>query len=132
MLPAAFSMTKPFSFNKSHRLLKNAQFQYAYRRGRSYSHQSMVLIVAKSRGKTRVGFSVGKKVGNSVKRSRAKRLLRESYRLQRPMLRSGLSLIFVAKAPLLETPFAQVQTIMGQLLGKAGCYRNELDTAADH
>ncbi len=92
----------------------------------------MVLIVAKSRGKTRAGFSVGKKVGNSVKRSRAKRLLRESYRLQLPMIRNGLSLVFVAKAPLVETPFDQVQSVMAQLLSKAGCYQNDMDTKAGH
>jgi ribonuclease P protein component len=125
-------MKKQFSFAKSYRLLKNAQFQYAYRRGRSFGNNAMVLIVAKSRGKTRVGFAAGKKVGNSVKRSRAKRLLRESYRLQRPALRPGFSLVFVAKPPLLETPFVQLQGIMAQLLSKAGCYQDAVDTAAGH
>lgn len=125
-------MTKKFAFAKSQRLLRNAQFQYTYRRGRSYPSYSMVLIVAKSRGKTRVGFSVGKKVGNSVRRSRAKRLLRESYRLLAHRLRSGLSLVFVARSALVDTSFEKVRSTMDQLLTKAGCYQEESDENITH
>lgn len=124
-------MTNQFAFPKSKRLLHNAQFQYAYRRGRSHPSQTMILIVAKARGKTRAGFSVGKKVGNSVYRSRAKRLLRESYRLLAYQIKNGLSLVFVARATIVGTPFAQVQTTMLQLLSKAGCIKDTVENEND-
>ena len=92
----------------------------------------MILIVAKMRGQTRVGFSVGKKVGNSVRRSRAKRLLRESYRLTANDLRNGLCLVFVARAALVNEPFEQVRRNMAQLLRKAKCFREDVDENNTH
>ena len=118
---------KQYAFDKSKRLTKRAHFQSTYRRGRSCADGGMVLIVARSRGKTRVGFSVGKKVGNSVVRNRARRLLRESYRLIAPEVRDGFNLIFVGRASLARCTFVQVQRSMRALLTKGGCLK-----AMDH
>ena len=59
-----------------------------YRRGKSFSTDILVLYIFKNNRNTvdgqeinRVGISVSKKVGKSVVRSRVKRLISESYRL---------------------------------------------------
>jgi len=48
----------------------------------------------------KVGFSVGRRVGNAVVRNRVKRLLREFYRCHKPLFPAGSrTAIVVRKAP---------------------------------
>ncbi|ACB86480.1 ribonuclease P protein component [Natranaerobius thermophilus] len=79
-------------------LKKNYQFRRVFRYGQSYATKYIVLFVLEnSLNINRVGFSVGKKVGNSVTRNRVKRLLREVYRLNNPNMMQGYDLILLAR-----------------------------------
>ena len=118
-------MIRPYSFDKSRRLLRNSQFQYTYRRGKSCADARMVLVAASSRGRTRIGFSVGKKVGNSVVRSRVKRLMRESCRLLYPSLQNGYNIVFIARSAMKDATFAETNATMTALLKKGGYFREE-------
>ena len=72
-----------------YKLRKNTEFRLVYRRGKSYANKLLVLYVFNNKKNineenelyNKVGISVSKKVGNSVVRSRSKRLIYESYRL---------------------------------------------------
>ena len=65
----------------SESLKKNRDFQVVYKNGRSYANKYLVMyIMENDQNKNRLGISVSKKVGNSVKRNRARRLMKESYR----------------------------------------------------
>ena len=101
---------------KQHKLRKNLEFRLVYRRGKSYSNNLLVLYVMKNRRNrderhkefNKVGISVSKKVGKSVIRSRVKRLISESYRLNTDSLNffrtkpepcvSSYSLFFLVKS----------------------------------
>lgn len=68
-----------------------------------------------------VGFIAPKKIGNAVKRSQAKRLMREAYRLNQHLLtdnpelkKTGLHFVFMAKHANLT--FSEVQEDVIQLL----------------
>lgn len=83
---------------KIQRLRKNSEFRLVYRRGKSFSTDLLVLYIFKNYrnsvdGKdiNRVGISVSKKVGKSVVRSRVKRLISESYRLNSEKLIKNLT-----------------------------------------
>jgi ribonuclease P protein component len=56
----------------------------------------------------RVGFVASKKLGNAVKRARAKRRLRALFLKMAPRLRCG-EYILVAKPPVLEVPFSEME-----------------------
>ena len=50
-----------------HRLRKNSQFQYVYKKGKGSGVKEISLIYVPASGKKRVGFAVGKKIANSGK-----------------------------------------------------------------
>ena len=63
-------------------LRKKSDFDAIYRAGESVPDRYVVLFYRKNDlPYTRTAFLASKKVGNSVQRNRAKRLMRESYRL---------------------------------------------------
>ena len=79
-------------------LRKKSDFDAIYRAGRSVPDKYVVLFLRKNDlPYSRTAFLASKKVGNSVQRNRAKRLMRESYRLNRDRFSAGYDLIFIAR-----------------------------------
>ena len=102
-------------------LKENKDFRRLYARGKSYVSPALVTYVMKNRaGGVRVGITTSKKIGNAVKRSRSRRVIREAVRALAPRIRDGYDLVLVARG---KTPFVkstQVQETLEQQLGKAG------------
>ena len=59
--------------------------------------------------RSRLGVVVSKKVGGSVVRSRAKRLLREAFRLHQHELTQPVDLVLVARQSIVGDSFADVE-----------------------
>jgi ribonuclease P protein component len=99
------------------RLAKPADFDRVRRLGTSWAGRLLVLLtLANGLDYTRCGFSAGRSVGGAVKRNRAKRLLREAVRLHLRQLRPGWDLVWLARAPMAEARFPEVQaSVAGQL-----------------
>lgn len=104
-----------------YRLRSNKQFQQVRREGRSWTHPLLVLCaLPNGLGYSRFGFSVSHWVGKAVVRNRAKRLLREATRLRQGDIEKGWDLVFIARHPIREADFKQVDQAVGQLLRRAG------------
>ena len=69
---------------------------------------------------SRLGVVVSRKVGGSVVRSRAKRLLRESFRLHQHELTEPLDLVLVARPSIAGRAFAAVEQDFLGTLRRAG------------
>ena len=68
--------------NKVNRLKKRKEFNYVYKKGMVIHSANFTLHVARSfRRVTQIGISISKQVGNSVVRSRVKRIISEACRL---------------------------------------------------
>ena len=79
-------------------LRKKSDFDAIYRTGKSVHDRYVVLFYRRNDlPYARTAFLASKKVGNSVQRNRAKRLMRESYRLNRDRFSAGYDLIFIAR-----------------------------------
>jgi len=74
---------------------------------------------------SRVGFSVGKRVGNAVERNRVKRRLRESVRRKLVDMMSGWDLIITARTGAAEADYAALDVELNELLTRARILRAE-------
>ncbi len=113
-----------FSLPKETRLLKRAEFLRVYNEGARIEGRFMtVFILPSKRSVHRVGVTATKKaIGNAVMRNRAKRLLRESFRLSRADLdavRQRYDWVLNARRSLthakLEKPLSELKQIVGRI-----------------
>jgi ribonuclease P protein component len=87
-----------FSFPKSERILKRADFVNLNRSGkRLYTKHFTLILKRNGQGVTRLGVTAGKHAGNAVRRNRLKRLVREYYRLSKACLPQGYDIVIIAK-----------------------------------
>jgi ribonuclease P protein component len=110
-------------------LTRNTDFRRLYKRGRSLIDRNVVIYFSKNKlGVNRVGFTVGKKIGGAVVRNRAKRLMRESFRLLEPRLREGYDFVFVSRSRLPHLHRQAVDASFTRLLGGADLLKKEGST----
>lgn len=114
---------------KKYRIRKNTEFRTVYRRGKSFSNLLLVLYIYRNGTNiNRCGISVSKKVGKSVIRSRVKRLIGESYRLNNEGLKTGYDLVFIARNPSNDKGYKVIESNLKNLLKKAGLINNAKNT----
>lgn len=92
--------------------LKNYnEFKNVYENGKSYANRYLVMYVLKNEeNRMRLGISVSKKVGNSVVRHRLTRLVRESFRLNRNLLDSSLSIVVVGRTTAKGRSYEEIES----------------------
>ena len=106
-----------FELNRSEIL---RDFKLVHAKGKSFANREMVLYVLREEeiaGK--VGFAAGKKLGNAVIRNRVKRLLRESYRLNKNKISKDYALILVGRKSLVEANVDVAIKAFLELCGRA-------------
>lgn len=109
MLPLAF------------RLKRRSDFGRIYSRGRSNATDLIVVYVLQTRDdSTKIGFSVSKKLGDAVARNRVRRLLREAVRPYLPQLKTGYSVIVLARVKAGTATLSQFTVALDKLFSKLG------------
>ncbi len=68
---------------------------------------------------TRLGVVTSRKIGNAVKRSRARRLLRECFRLHQHEIARAVDLVLVARNSIVGKKLREVEEDFLRALGKA-------------
>ncbi|MBS7369535.1 MAG: ribonuclease P protein component [Oscillospiraceae bacterium] len=101
-------------FRKRYVVIKNNRdFSYLFKKGESVVTYGFVCYMRPRRGgSNRLGIVTGKKVGNAVKRNRARRIIREAFRLIDPVIKEKTQkrydFVFVARG---KTPSLKMQAI---------------------
>ena len=100
-------------------LKKNHEFRRLYQKGASAVGGAMVVYCRKNRlGHNRLGLTASVKLGGAVVRNRARRRLREVYRLNSPRLRQGWDIILVARGRTLTASWKELNDTFLRLCRK--------------
>ena len=127
------------TFPKSERLKYGHEFRAVYEHGRKSVGRFAVLYVVdepagsveasasaglrrdkSKRGERAIGVVTGRAVGGAVQRNRARRLLREAYRLNKHKLKPNLRMVLVARTAIAGKTFSDVETELLNLFRTAG------------
>jgi ribonuclease P protein component len=91
---------RPRSFPATERLRTDREFREVVRKGaRLHTTHYTVYRDSLGAGKRQVGISAGKRAGGAVARNRAKRLLREFYRMHKNVFPMGTRTAIVVRKP---------------------------------
>ena len=108
---------------REQRLRKRKDFAAAYREGRVYGNQLLVLRVVPHDGDlTRFGFVTGKAVGGAVIRNRVKRRLRAAARSLDAQ--AGIDVVVGARRSASDASYHALHTALTKLMARAGALRN--------
>ncbi len=107
-------------------LKENHEFRRLYRKGASAVGGGMVVYCKKNRlGRNRLGLTASTKLGKAVVRNRARRRLREVYRLNTPAMKQGYDVILVARSRTVTASWGELNSTFLRLCGKLDLLREE-------
>jgi ribonuclease P protein component len=107
-------------------LKKNRDFRRLYNSPKNAAGPYVAVYVRRNRQNVnRLGITVSTKIGKAVKRNRARRRIREAYRLMEERLIPGYDIVIVARAKCLTVPFSALMESMAELITKLGAMKND-------
>ena len=103
------------------RLRNPRDFERVRSQGRNRSNRLLAISVSPNElGSNRYGFAAGRGIGSTVRRNRAKRLMREAARHLHPRIAPGHDIIFVARNRVNpDTTLDEIQEAMTDLLRRS-------------
>ena len=98
------------SITPKERIRKQREFSLIYKKGNRYRGKYFITIyLPNDGGHSRVAVVAGKKIGNAVKRNKAKRWIRALYRRNKNLLKESIDLIFIARENITKAPRKDLQ-----------------------
>ena len=112
-------------FPRARRIKQGRDFQRAKTQGKRVVHGCLIAnwLPLPAGSPARLGVITSAKIGNAVQRARARRLLREAYRLHQLELAQPLDLVLVARLTIVGKSFAEVETDLLSALRRVGLWK---------
>lgn len=107
---------------KEYRVKKEREFQRVFHEGESKANRQLVLYVYPKPEQVhfRVGLSVGKKMGNAVKRNQIKRYIRQALHELEPAIQNDIDFILIARQDIRHKNFFQIKKSIIHVMSLAG------------
>ena len=117
MVALAPFLQEKFFLKKYERLQRRKDFDLAFRNGSRRQTKNFTIILRPNGLEfSRLGVTVGKKVGNAVKRNRVKRYLREFFRLHKHKLPPSHDVVIIAKRDAATLAYQDVREELAAVL----------------
>lgn len=105
----------------------NRIFRQLYAKGRNVALPCVAVYVRANKCEyNRLGLTSSVKIGSAVQRNRARRVMREAYRLIEPDVKKGFDIILVARSKTPHVPMAAVMRDLKKALSKAEIYNSSI------
>lgn len=115
------------SLKRRNRLLRRSQFSRAYELGLKFPGKFMTLWLTRDpEACLRLGVVASKRVGNATQRNRAKRRLRESFRVNRDAFSGPVDVVIVAHRAILRAKWREIESELLRLADTAGILKREI------
>jgi ribonuclease P protein component len=105
------------------RLRPHGEFERVRQQGRSWSQRWLVVVAAPRRtapaDPARVAVVAGKRLGSAVLRNKIRRRLRAALQPIAPQLPTGIDLIIIARAPIVNASVAELTQALTEVLKRA-------------
>ncbi|RKQ32977.1 ribonuclease P protein component [Oceanobacillus halophilus] len=111
---------------KRFRIKKNEDFQFVFRKGKSFANRQLVIYYLEKPGQDhfRIGLSVGKKIGNAVTRNRIKRYLRQAFQELEDNIKYPHDIVIIARNQTKNMEYEAVKKSLNHLLYKQKLLKN--------
>ena len=122
--PAGRGLTGATTVQFTVPLKLNHVFRRLYAKGESAVGR-FVVVYARRNGteQNRLGITTGLKLGHAVDRNRARRRIRETYRLNEGCLKQGYDIVIVARTAAIAGNFSEMQQSFLRQCAKLGLLR---------
>lgn len=112
-----------YTLEKDFRIRRNKEYRRIYRMGERFRNRAGLFYLCKTKRKpVRIGFVATKRIGDAVMRNRAKRLMKEVYRLHRHELKSYHEGVLLAGDFLTKATFREAEKALLSLWRVAGLW----------
>jgi len=109
--------------SRNQRLTRATLFKEAYAQRRRYVGRTMILWLRRGEDAAlRLGVVASRKTGNAVARNRAKRRLREVFRLNRHRFHGNVDIILIARRAILQATWKDLEQDLLSLADGAGLF----------
>lgn len=99
----------------------NHEFRRLYAKGKSAAAPTLALYCRKNRyGYTRLGLTVGVKLGHAVVRNRVRRRLKEAYRTNESRFLPGYDIVVVGRTRAVHASYREIERHLLQTADKLG------------
>ena len=104
-------------FTSGEHVRKRAEFELIYKTGFKRSGRLMTMFTReRETGAARLGIAATRKMGAAVQRNRAKRLVRELFRHNKPAV--AVDVVVVPRREILEAPYDRLEAEFRSLLAR--------------
>jgi ribonuclease P protein component len=105
-------------FSRDERIRRRSEYQKIYDRGiKAHGRLFTLFALPTDLPRGRLGIAATRKLGGAVQRNRAKRLIREVFRRNKPV--SGVDIIVVPKRELLDASLTALESEFRQILSRS-------------